>query len=280
MATHSFTLPSPAGGDLFGLIDVPDSPGRRPVIVGCHGFKGFYEWGFWPPIAELLRQRGFAVVRFNFLGSGMRPGDDRVSDPAAFRANTYRREHEDLLAVLAALDAGTIGGPWIDPGRLGLLGHSRGGGQALLAAAHPDWIGRVSALVTWAAIGRIDRYSAQELDLWHRHGELPVVNARTGQELALGPELRDEVIARPPELDLAAAAHRRRAHWLMLHGDQDEAVPIDEGYALAEAAAAPAVFHAVRGGGHTFGAQHPFAGPTRELIEVFNGTQAWFRRYL
>lgn len=280
MAPQAFSLPSPSGGAIFGVVDSPDTPGPRPTIVGCHGFKGFFEWGFWPPIAELLRQRGFAVVRFNFSGSGMRPGEDRVSDPAAFRANTYRREHEDLLVVLNALDAGAIGDGLVDTGRLGLLGHSRGGAQALLAAAHPEWIGRISALVTWASIGRIDRYSSQELDLWHRHGELPVINTRTGQELALGPELRDEVTSRPAELDLEAAAARRRAHWLMFHGEADEAVPIDEGYTLAETAAAPAVFHAVRGGGHTFGAQHPFVGPTRELIEVFNGTVAWFRRYV
>jgi len=36
----------------------------------------------------------------------------------------------------------------------------------------------------------------------------------------------------------------------------------------------------IPGANHTFGARHPFAGPTPQLIQAMNATQGWLRRYL
>lgn len=279
MATQPFMLTPPTGRPLHGIVDLPEAPGPRPVVVVCHGFKGFMEWGFFPHLAELLANRGFTVVRFNLSGAGMMPGDELVTSPEAFKANTYGKELEDLLAVLAALGSEIAPGR-IDRERLGLFGHSRGGGAALLAAASDAWRDRVRALVTWAAIASIDRFDSATMALWRRMGELPVENARTGQKLALGPEMLAEAEANPPALDLAAAAGRRQAPWLIVHGEADESVPADEGRALAGAAAEPKELLLVPEANHTFGARHPFAGPTPQLIAVLNATQGWFRRHL
>src|SRR5215467_4827468 len=97
-----FTVDRPGGGVLHGLADLPATPGRRPAVVICHGFKGFMEWGFFPALAALLAERGFVAVRFNLAGAGMQPGDDLVTDPRAFRDNTYSAEVADLLTVLDA----------------------------------------------------------------------------------------------------------------------------------------------------------------------------------
>jgi uncharacterized protein len=273
-------LPSPSGGALDLLIDLPEEPGARPAVVVCHGFKGFMEWGFFPPLAELLAARGFVAVRFNFSGSGMRPGEDLAGDLEGFRANTHSRELADLLAVLAATAAGEIAGGRVDPNRLGLFGYSRGGGAALLAAAHPAWRERVKALVTWAAVSGFDRYTPEQKAVWRRDGELPVVNARTGQRLAMGLGLLEDLEAHGADLDLRRAAAARRAPWLIVHGEEDESVPAAEARVLDVAASPPRELLPVPGGGHTFGARHPFAGPTRELIQAMNATQTWFRRHL
>jgi dipeptidyl aminopeptidase/acylaminoacyl peptidase len=274
-----FQLDPASGRPLHGIVSLPDAAGRQPVVVISHGFKGFMEWGFFPHLAELLRSRGFTVVRFNFWGTGMQPGDELVTDTAAFRANTYAREQEDLLAILAALGT-TIAPGRVDPDRIGLLGHSRGGGASILAAAHPEWSERVRALVTWNSIGRIDYVGESQRARWREQGELEVVNGRTGQRLMLGPELLAEVENPPAALDIPAAAARRTAPWLILHGENDEAVPLAEGRALAAAAGGVHEWHAVADGSHTFGARHPFAGPTPHLIEALNATQGWFRRHL
>jgi dienelactone hydrolase len=273
-----FTLETPAG-PLHGLVDLPAQAGSRPTVVLCHGFKGFMEWGFFPALAALLAERGFVAVRFNLSGGGMQPGDEEVTDPDAFRANTYGRELRDLLAVLAATGESIAPGR-VDRGRIGLLGHSRGGGDSLLAAAGPAWRERLRALVTWAAIADVDRFSAAQKEEWRRQGELPVVNARTGQQLALGLGLLAEIEERRADFDLLAAAAGRRAPWLIVHGAEDEAVPVAEAHRLAARATGETELLVIPGASHTFGSRHPFAGPTPQLIQALNATQRWFREHL
>ena len=129
---------------IHGVAQWPDKPACGPdcwpTVIICHGFKGFMEWGFFPPLAELLVERGFTVIRFNYSGSGMRPGDELVTDLEAFRSNTFSLELIETLRVLQA--AGTeIAPDRVDPERIALLGHSRGGGASLLAAAPPGLAG-------------------------------------------------------------------------------------------------------------------------------------------
>ncbi|HVT59110.1 MAG TPA: alpha/beta hydrolase [Thermoanaerobaculia bacterium] len=280
--TTSFTLPAPGGGEIHGLIDLPEGHGLRPAVIICHGFKGFMEWGFFPSLATLLCERGFVAVRFNFRGAGMLPGDELVSDARAFRDDTHSGELADLLAVLAAAagEGRSIAPDHIDRGKLGLFGHSRGGAAAVLAAAHPSWRDRLCALVTWAAISRVDRYTPEQKRAWRKDGELPVVNARTGQRLAMGVGLLDDLEACAAELDVLAAAGRHHLPWLIVHGTDDESVPAAEGAELARQAASQHELLLIPGASHTFGSRHPFAGPTPHLIQALNATQTWFRRHL
>jgi uncharacterized protein len=285
-STTPFTLPTPSGATLDGLVDLPDPqqhPGPRPAVVVCHGFKGFMEWGFFPHLGTLLAERGIVAVRFNLSGSGMRPGEDRVGDPDAFRADTHSLEVEDLLAVLAATGTDIAAGR-VDTARIGVFGHSRGGGNAILASAREPWRDRLRGLVTWASVATFDRYPPDQKEAWRRDGELPVVNARTGQQLALGLGLLEDLEAHSAELDLLAAAAHRRMPWLIVHGSRDESVPAVEGERLAslssQGTAPPAELLIIPEADHTFGSRHPFAGPSPWLTQALNATQRWFLRHL
>jgi uncharacterized protein len=237
------------------------------------------EWGFFPHLATLLAERGFVAVRFNLSGTGQQPGDDLVTDPAAFEANTPCRELADTLAVLEALGE-TIAPGRVDPKKIGLVGHSRGGGNAVLAAARAPWCDRVRALVTWASVATFDRFSPEQKEEWRREGRHPVVNARTGQQLALGRGFLDDLEQRAAEIDVLAAAGRVHAPWLVIHGVADESVPVEEASRLAGAARGHKETLLLEDANHTFGSRHPFVGPTPHLIRALNATQTWFRRYL
>ncbi len=268
--------------ELHGVVQWPESAPSaegRPAVVLCHGFKGFMDWGFHPPLADLLVERGFVVVRFNFSSSGMRPGDDLVTDVEGFRRGTYTQDRLEVLRVLAAVGTEVAKG-LADPDRIGLLGHSRGGGAALQAAAHPDVRDRLQALVTWAAVSTYDRFDDTVKETWRREGAIPIVNGRTGQEVPFGVEVLEDFESNRQELDLHRAAGRRRAPWLIVHGGGDETVPAAEAEALDRHAADPHQLHLIADAGHTFGAVHPFAGPTPHLIEAMNATQTWMWRHL
>ena len=276
MKSTPFALDTPHGSRLRGVVQVPEASGPKPTVVVCHGFKGFMEWGFFPSLAELLCGRGFTVVRFNFSGSGMQPGDELVTAPEAFRRATFSKDVADLEALLAA--AGTeIAPDQIDRGRLGLLGHSRGGGTAILAAASAP---SIKALVTWSAVSTFDRMGEVATAQWRQDGFLPIVNARTGQSLEMGIEVLDDLDANREALDIQRAAADRTAPWLIVHGGDDETVPASEARDLAGRARDPLELLVIEGGSHTFGAVHPFAGPTAELIQALNATQTWFRRHV
>ncbi len=89
------------------------------------------------------------------------------------------------------------------------------------------------------------------------------------------------VLANLARLDLHAAAARLEAPWLLLHGRADETVPFAEAESLLAAASkGSARLHAIEGGGHTFGAAHPFAGPTPHLAEAAAATVAHLRAAL
>lgn len=240
----------------------------RPAIVICHGFKGFKDWGFFPPTAERLALAGFTAVSFNFSGSGVGPEGDRFSEPERWAHQTFSGDLADLATVVDHVAAG--GAPWI-----GLLGHSRGGGTAILHAARDR---RVRALVTWGAVSQYRWWSEEDADRWRREGKVDVVNLRTGEVLPVLPDLLDDLEAHADgDLNVLAAAARLQAPWLIVHGSADETVPVDHGRLLHRTSSSGrARLLLVEGAGHTFGAQHPWAGGNADLDRVLEATVDFF----
>jgi dipeptidyl aminopeptidase/acylaminoacyl peptidase len=279
MATPSLTKHTLPGalGDI--LIDVR-SAGRdtpRPAVLVIHGFKGFKDWGMFPVLANRLAQAGFAVVSLNVSGSGV-DGSGEFVWPERFGRNTYSLELADIAATLDALAAGDLG--IAAPSGIGLVGHSRGGGMAILQAARDR---RIRALVTWAAISTVQRWPDDaERRRWRATGKIDVVNTRTGQVLPLYTDVLDDIECGARDaLDILAAAERMTVPWLLIHGSADPSVSIAEGERLARAAPpGTSRFLRVEGGEHTFGAAHPWRGSTPALELVMKETVGCLSRHL
>lgn len=272
MATPTLTKHSLPGSLGEILIDVR-AGGRastRPAVLVLHGFKGFKDWGMFPPLSQRLAQAGFSVVSPNLSGSGVDDGGD-FSLPERFGHNTFSAELEDVRRVIDALMAGQLGVP--TPSTLGLIGHSRGGGIAILQAARDP---RVRALVTWAAISSVERWPAPQRSSWRAAGKTDIQNARTGQVLPLYTDVLDDIEQNASALDIEAAGRRIRIPWLLIHGTEDESVRFAEAERLKAASARPDTrLLPIEGGGHTFGAVHPWRATTPELATVFDATLAW-----
>lgn len=269
------TLPG-ALGDIYVSVRAAGRDSARPTIVLLHGFKGFRSWGFFPALADRLARAGFNVITYSNSGSGVNEVGDFVF-PDRFGHNTYSAELADLRTVLTALHAGELGVP--APAALGLMGHSRGGGIALLQAAHDR---RVKALVTWASIGSVDRWSESIKSDWRARGKVNVVNQRTQQVLPLYLDILEEVDQQGKNrLDLEAAAKLVEVPWLLLHGEEDDGVSSAESERLHAANGRPTTeLKIVNGAGHTFGAVHPLESVPETLERTIQATLNWFAAHL
>jgi pimeloyl-ACP methyl ester carboxylesterase len=248
----------PIALDLFVPENVPRKP---PVTVLCHGFKGFKDWGLFPPLAERLAAGGRAVALFDFShnGVGERPGEfDRLD---LFGKQTVSRHVQDLGTVLDALDAepGRAAGLPCDR-KASVVGHSLGGAVAILRAAED---GRVVSVATLNGVSHLQRLGPAEAERARREGRVLVHNARTGQDMPLERAWFDDA----DRHDLETAATQVFVPALVLQAARDESVSPDEGAALAGWIAGSRLV-TVPEADHVFGARHPFAGWTPALERV------------
>jgi pimeloyl-ACP methyl ester carboxylesterase len=257
-----------AGGGVYPITE-------RPVVVICHGFKGFKDWGMFPWVAERLAEGGFRVVTFNFGGSGIDDIPDEFTRLDRFRRNTLSLEVEELEIVLAALDRGNLPGGRAPTGRVGILGHSRGTIAASVVAGRKSGLG---ALVLWAGIGALDlRYPEDVRRAWREAGELDIRNARTGQRMPLGPEALEDLERHLDDYSPLRILPALGIPTLWIHGARDATIPMEEVRVVDAAVARPDWrFVVLDEADHTFGGVHPFRGTPASLEKALATT----RRFL
>lgn len=250
-----------------GCMRLPAGGVGAPLVLVLHGFKGFMDWGFFPLLAERLVARGMAVARFNGSCSGIGADGETFTELECFRRGTFSRELQDVERVRAWADHG------LEPRRRAILGHSRGGGMALV---HASEVGDYDAVVTWAAVDRFGPRDEATLAAWRREGVLRIPNLRTGQILEVDVEVLEDLERHRDRFDVLAACRRLRAPLLAIHGSADEAVDPGALRRIADAAGGDDVRTILlASAGHTFGAAHPLAMVTPELEQVLRETEAF-----
>lgn len=251
---------------------------NSPVIIICHGFKGFKNWAFFPFLAESLSHSDYVALTFNFSRNGIGPDLQNFTELERFEKNTYSHEVNDLKCVVDAICSGEIGKGLIDPERIGLVGHSRGGGIALLHTQHDP---RINSLVTWSSIATVERYSKEQIELWKKQKYLEFENKRTGQMMRIGLDLYRDIQKNKKILSIQSAAEKIETPTLIIHGQNDESVPVEEAQTIYDHLASPSKeLIIIEGGTHTYGARHPMESMPEKLQTVFDLTENWFDRYL
>jgi dienelactone hydrolase len=263
----------------FGVdIRLPEGGGTSPVVIVCHGFKGFKNFAFFPYISQKLCDQGFVVVTMNFSGNGIGTDPVNFTELHKFAQNTISHELDDIEAVLEGISSGVLLGAPGDAPRVGIMGHSRGGCTAIVKASlHP----RLQCLVTWASPAALGRYSDELLRQWKEDGRYNFVNARTKQDMFVNYSYLEDIQANRERYSLDLAVSHLTIPYLTVHGTNDESVPVDAARRLhGYAKAGRAELALVAGGTHTFGTKHPFEGSTPALDQAIDRTAAWFRRWL
>ena len=247
-----FEIDSHEGLPIRGDVAAPAQ--ARALVVIAHGFKGFKDWGFFPWLAEQLCER-FVVCRFNMSRSGIGENPESFDRLDLFAGDTYSTQVADLVQVTRHMQQTFRDLPTF------LLGHSRGGGVALLAARE---IERLSGVITWSAIAHADRWDDDAKAQWRREGFMDVVNARTGQTMRMTPAILDDYEANRERLDIVSAAAALRVPLLVIHGSRDESVPVAEADLIASRAQDVSLLK-ISGASHTYNAIHPLVHVPLEL---------------
>lgn len=263
-------------------IDLRFSEGTRDAatIIILHGFKGFKDWGFFPDLGSRLTASGYATVTFNFSRNGIGLNPDTFSELDKFADNTYSQEISDVKSIVNAIQNGSVGKNAVDPEQLGILGHSRGGAVAILSALELE--DRFKAIVTWATISNLYRYSDEQIEQWKKQGYIEMENSRTKQMMRMNKTFWEDLNKNKKEFDLITRIEDLEIPSLFLHGREDTSVPCTESEELHENCGAyQKRLELIEETGHTFGMRHPMEDTVTSEYELAASlSEDWFDRYL
>jgi len=245
---------------------------NAPLVIFVHGFKGFKDWGAHNLVASYFAERGFRFLKFNFSHNGTTPQHpEEFADLGAFGNNTFTKELSDLDQVITYASSGKDFSP---PNTIHLIGHSRGGGIGIIQASEDK---RVKKLVTWASVSRFrSLWMAEQEEQWRKNEIIYVDNARTNQKMPLGIALLEDIEKNPERLDILEAAGKINIPWLIMHGDNDKTVPVEQAYELNNRLRGGSMGQnksdllLIQNGDHVFGAKHPWDKEDlpEQLLEV------------
>lgn len=251
--------------------------GHQPKVrlLMVHGYKGFKSWGNWSGLADAWSRLGWEVHRMDFSHNGhVSPFSDDCLDEVAWSQNHHHYEAEE---VHFALDQMANMSPEVP---VAVLGHSRGGGMAILGADRfLSSGGALAGCAVWASvsdfIGRLP--TGSDLEAWQASNRWEVVNGRTGQVLWHPYEFAQETLKRKDELNIVEACRRLTVPFLAVHGEADPVVAWQEGRKLTRVAQ-DGTWALIDGANHVMGMAHPWKPGTpwpKELTEASDVTANW-----
>lgn len=201
---------------------------RKPVVIFCHGYKGYKDWGAWNLMVDRFLSENYFFVKFNFSHNGgtlENPID--FPDLEAFGRNNFSLELDDLEVVINWLLDHPEFHSEINSTDISLIGHSRGGGIVTLKAGeHP----KIRRVVSWSGISDFGSRFPKGLKLWawKLKGKSYVLNGRTKQKMPHYFQFYKDFKRNENRLNIASAIKTLRIPHLIVHGDKDVVVPLKE----------------------------------------------------
>ena len=230
---------------------------RKSVVVFCHGFKGFKDWGPFNQIADYFAEKDFVFLKFNFSYNGTTIKNPiEFDDLEAFGQNNFCKELDDLSLVLEWIKSSDVLKEEIDISKITLFGHSRGGGIAMLKSAEDN---SVSKIISWASPSDflISLPKGKKLQKWKDNDVLFIYNGRTTQNMPLYFQFYENCITNSKRLNIKDSVNRMRIPHLVVHGSDDPTVLVTEAEKIKKWNSNTKL-HIISGANHVFGGFHPY----------------------
>jgi uncharacterized protein len=224
------------GQRLAGVLHLPDQ-NNPPCVIASHGLLSSKDSEKYIALGERLSEAGIAMLRFDVRGVGESEG--RLED------DTVSRRIMDLGAAIDFM----LTRPGLGR-RVGLVGSSLGGYVSLFKAGMDK---EIRALVVWATPFHLDDLGSKE-----QEEDYP---------LPAEPFFKDL-----PRHRLRSILSRI-SHCMVIHGDQDELVPLDQAREIFQGLNGPKEMHIIEG------ADHRLTQPLHRR-RAMDLTLRWFKRFL
>jgi putative redox protein len=238
------------GDTLIGVLHYPERDPARGAVVLCHGMESDKSTEKLVFLSRELARRSILALRFDFSYVGESSGK--------FEDITYSGELDDLTAAYGLVRNRHAG-------KTAVVGSSMGGTVALMFAAQEP---TVAALVTVSAPLHPEKFpdrilTAAQLQEWRERGFILYNGRRLNVAL-----LRDLEC-----IDVPACARRVACPALVLHGDADNVVPVEEAHELYDCLTNSKRLSVLQGADHRLSSP---AAMNRAVDEALD----WLMRYV
>lgn len=202
------------------------SEGARDLLVIGHGVTGNKDRPFVEALALAVSGEGVPALRMSFTGNGDSGG--------RFEDCTISKEVEDLKTVLTAVEPSGLAVTYV--------GHSMGGAVGVLAASSDP---RIRHLVSLAGMVNTEAFYEREFGdetpddgcMWE-DASCPLSSRYLTDMKAIG--------------SVASQAPLVRVPWLLVHGTEDDVVPIGDSREIFDLANEPKRFVEIPEANHVF----------------------------
>ena len=225
------------GERIVGTLHIPDRM-PAPAVIFCHGFDGnrIGDHRFWVYLGRELCKKGFIALRFDFRGCGESDGSSE--------SVTISEEMSDLKAAISWLQDEVK----ILEDRIGVVGHSLGGVVAILTAAEDERIKAVCTISSPSST-KIHENAAKNIlkvniKEFMEKGYLDLPSGGRVWRSFMVDALKHDI--------LGSVAKISPRPILIVHGTEDEIVPVSHAEELFDRAGEPKEKLLVQGANHSF----------------------------
>ncbi len=250
----------------------------KNIVIFCHGYKGYKDWGAWNLVAESMANKGSFFVKMNFShngGTAEQPID--FPDLEAFGQNNFIKELDDLDSVISWVVNSKVYLKEINTQNITLIGHSRGGGIVLLKAASDS---RVNKVITWAGVSDFaSRFpDGEQLESWRENGVAFITNARTNQQMPHYFQFYTNFKEFESSLTIKTAVQNLTIPQLIIHGNLDETVLLAEAV-LIKSWNSNSELTIIKDANHSFGSSQPWESTSlpEHLSNVINQSHRFLK---
>lgn len=198
------------GNKLCGILSNPTSDKNKAIIILCHGLASSKESRTYTSLETLLNKNSVSTFRFDFFGHGESEGK--------FENLTITKAVDDISKAIKTLKK-------LGYKKIGLMGSSFGGIAGIMAAS------KIKGLIVLALKSPVSNYEEKtnltetktELNNWKAIG-YRYYEYNEGKKLKLGYAFLKDF----KNNDGYKAAKKIKIPTLIVHGDKDESVPVEQ----------------------------------------------------